>query len=57
MDELLQLPLIEQEVPEGMKAEMSQLETLEVLEGWSRNLPPEDEGRELAKKTGPRKTN
>ena len=42
IDELTHLCLIEKEVLEGMKTEMSQLETLKGL--------PEDEGRELAKK-------
>ena len=45
MDELTQLPLIEQEVLEGMKTEMSQLEALKVG-----TCLPEDEGRELAEK-------
>ena len=45
IDELTHLPLIEQEVLEGMKTEMSQLETLKVGV-----CLPEDEGRELAKK-------
>ena len=45
MDELTQLPLIEQEVLEGMKTEMCQLEALKVG-----TCLPEDEGRELAKK-------
>ena len=45
IDELTHLPLIEQEVLEGMKTEMSQLETLKVG-----TCLPEDEGRELAKK-------